>query len=44
MYIGDNSYIENCVIESRGAVKPGSIHIGEKDNIKVVLENDRYIV
>ena len=43
--IGDNCYIENCIIESRDTLRPNTTHIGEEDNIKVVVEkNFRYTV
>ena len=42
---GDNCYIENCIIESRDTLRPNTTHIGEEDNIKVVVEkNFRYTV
>lgn len=43
--IGDNCYIENCIIESRDTLRPNTTHIGEEDNIKVVVEkNFRYTI
>jgi glucose-1-phosphate adenylyltransferase len=45
VYIGDNSYIENCIVESRDTIRVNTTHIGEPDNIKIVIErNDRYII
>lgn len=45
VYIGDNSKIENCIVESRGTIRANSSYIGEKDNVKVVVErNERFIL
>ena len=44
VYIGDNSYIENCIVESRDTIKANSYHKGEGE-IKIVVEkNDRYMI
>ena len=44
VHIGDNCYIENCIIESRDTLRSNTTHIGEEDNIKVVVEkNLRYL-
>lgn len=38
VYIGDNTHIENCIVESRDTIPAGSNYIGE-DGIKIVIEN-----
>ncbi len=44
VYIGDNTYIENCIVESRGTIRANTTHIGEKGEVKIVVEkNDRYV-
>ena len=44
VYIGDNTYIENCIIESRDTIPANSYHKGE-DGIKIVVErNARYVL
>ena len=44
VYIGDNTHIENCIVESRGTMRANSEYIGE-DGIKIVVEkNDRYVI
>ena len=44
VYIGDNSYIENCIVESHGTIKADSRYVGEKE-IQIVLEkNERYVI
>lgn len=43
VYIGDNTYIENCIVESRDTIRANTTHIGNPDQIKIVLEkNERY--
>ena len=43
VHIGDNSYIENCIVESRDTLRANTEYIGEPDKIKVVVEkNFRY--
>ncbi len=45
VYIGDNTYIENCIVESRDTIRSNTTHIGDRDNIKIVVEqNDRYVL
>ena len=42
VYIGDNSYIENCIVDSHDTIKANSRFIGE-NGINVVVENsERY--
>ena len=43
VYLGDNTHIENCIVESRDTIRANSYHIGE-DGIKIVVEkNERYV-
>ena len=43
-YIGDNTHIENCIVESRGTLKPNTYYSGD-DGIRIVSENnERYIL
>ena len=43
VYIGDNTVIENCIVESRDTIRANTTHIGMPDNIKIVVEkNERY--
>jgi len=45
VYIGDNTVIENCIVESRDTIRANTTHIGEPDNIKIVIEkNERYTI
>ncbi|MGN0243346.1 MAG: glucose-1-phosphate adenylyltransferase subunit GlgD [Lachnospiraceae bacterium] len=45
VYIGDHSYIENCIVESRDTLCANTTHVGENNQIKVVVEkNVRYIL
>ena len=45
VYIGDDSYIENCIVESRDTLRPGTNYVGTEDEIKIVVEkNVRYIL
>ena len=42
VYLGDNTYIENCIVESRDTIRANTRHVGE-DGVKVVIEkNERY--
>ena len=42
VYIGDNTHIENCVVESRCTLKANTYYSGD-DGVKVVIErNDRF--
>ncbi len=44
VYIGDNTYIENCIVESRDTIRANTRHVGEND-IKIVIEkNERYAI
>ena len=36
--IGDNTVIENCIVESRDSIKPNSQYIGEPGKVKIVIE------
>lgn len=43
VYIGDNTVIENCIVESRDTIRANTTYIGTPDNIKIVVEkNERY--
>ena len=42
VYIGDNTHIENCIVESRGTIRANSYYSGT-EGIKIVIEsNDRF--
>ena len=44
VYIGDNTYIENCIVESHDTIRANSYLKGE-EGIKVVVEqNDRFVI
>ena len=44
VYIGDNTHVENCIVESRGTLRPNTYYCGE-NGIKIVTEsNQRYIL
>ena len=44
VYLGDNTHIENCIVESRDTIRANSYHCGE-DGIKIVVEkNERYAI
>jgi glucose-1-phosphate adenylyltransferase len=38
VYIGDNTHIENCIIESHDTIKANSRYVGAQ-GIQLVLEN-----
>ena len=43
VYIGDNTVIENCIVESRDTIRANTTHIGTPENVKIVVEkNERY--
>lgn len=43
VHIGDNSYIENCIVESRDTLRANTVHTGDPNQIKVIVEkNFRY--
>ena len=42
VYIGDNTHIENCIVESRGTLKPNMYYFGDGEIQVVVGENNRY--
>ena len=44
VYIGDNTCIENCIVESRDTIRANSCYKGEEDIRIVVEKNDRYII
>ena len=42
VYLGDNTYIEHCIVESRDTIRANTRHVGE-NGVKVVVEkNERY--
>ena len=42
VYLGDNAYIENCIVESRDTIRANTRYVGE-NGVKVVVEkNERY--
>ena len=43
VHIGDNCYIENCIVESRDTLRANTLHTGDPNEIKVIVEkNFRY--
>ena len=42
VYIGDNTHIENCIVESRGTLKPNMYYFGDGQIQIVVGESNRY--
>ena len=43
VYIGDNTVIENCIVESHDTIKANMTYKGAPNEIKVVVEkNVRY--
>ena len=45
VYIGDNTVIENCIVESRDTIRANASYIGEDGKIQIVVEkSDRYIL
>ena len=43
VYIGDNTVIENCIVESRDTIRANTTYIGQPDDVKIVIEkNERY--
>ena len=43
VHIGDNCYIENCIVESRDTLRANTVHTGDPNEIKVIIEkNFRY--
>ena len=43
VYIGDNAYIENCIVESRSTIRANSRYTGDEGRIRIVVErNERY--
>lgn len=43
VHIGDNCYIENCIVESRDTLRANTVHAGDPNEIKVIVEkNFRY--
>ena len=45
VYIGDNTTIENCIVESRGTIRANETYRGEDGKVRIVVEeNERYII
>ncbi len=45
VHIGDNCYIENCIVESRDTLRANTVHTGDPNEIKVIVEkNFRYAI
>ena len=43
VYLGDNTYIENCIVESRDTIRANTTHIGTPEDVKIVIEkNERF--
>ena len=43
VHIGDNCYIENCIVESRDTLRANTVHTGDPNEIKVIVDkNFRY--
>lgn len=41
VFIGDNSYIENCIVESKDTIRANTRHVGQENEISVVIENNQ---
>ena len=44
VYIGDNTHIENCIVESRDTIRANSYFVGEGEVRIVVERNERYVI
>ena len=45
VYLGDNTYIENCIVESRDTIRAGSNYCANDGEVKIVVEkNERYVI
>ena len=42
VYLGDNVYIENCIVESRDTIRANTRYVGENGVRVVVEKNERY--
>ena len=40
VHIGDNCYIENCIVESRDTLRANTVHTGDPNEIKVIVEKN----
>lgn len=38
VYIGDNTVIENCIVESRDTIRANSSYKGEDGKVRIVVE------
>ena len=44
VYLGDNTHIENCIVESRDTIRANS-YFSSEEGIKIVIEkNERYVL
>ena len=41
VYLGDNTHIENCIVESRDTIRANSYYSGEEGEVKIVVEKKR---
>src|SRR3712207_8390042 len=41
VYIGDNSVLENCIVESHNTIYPNSVYRGEQGEIRVDRKSTR---
>jgi hypothetical protein len=45
VYIGSDTVIENCIVESRDTLRANTRHIGTPEEVKIVIEkNERYVI
>ena len=45
VYIGNDTVIENCIVESRDTLRANTSHIGTPEEVKIVIEkNERYVI
>ena len=45
VYIGDNTHIENCIVESHDTIRANTQYKGEPGNVQIVVEkNERYVL
>jgi len=44
VYLGDNTHIENCIVESRDTIRANSYYCGDKGIKIVVEEHERYTI
>lgn len=45
VHIGDNCYLENCIIESRDTIRANTVHTGDAEKPKIIVEKSfRYTI